>query len=44
MVYIQKQMGHHKPTVTLDIYAYLMENDRPEAAAKLENSVMVAEW
>jgi integrase len=44
VVYIQKQMGHHKPTVTLDIYAHLMENDRPEAAAKLENSIMVAEW
>lgn len=44
VAYIQKQMGHDKPTVTLDIYAHLMENDRPEAAAKLEKSIMVAEW
>ena len=26
VVYIQKQLGHSKPTVTLDIYAHLMEN------------------
>jgi integrase len=40
VVYIQKQLGHSRPTVTLDIYAHLMEKHRPEAAAKLENSVI----
>ena len=44
VVYIQKQLGHSKPTVTLDIYAHLMEKHRPEAAAKLENGISVAEW
>ncbi len=44
VVYIQKQLGHSKPTVTLDIYGHLMEKHRPEAAAKLENGISVAEW
>jgi integrase len=44
VVYIQKQLGHSKPTVTLDIYGHLMEKHRPEAAAQLENGIPVAEW
>jgi integrase len=44
VVCIQKQLGHSKPTVTLDIYAHLMEKHRPEAAAKLENGISVAKW
>ena len=44
VVYIQKQLGHSKPTVTLDIYSHLMEKHRPESAAKLENGILVAKW
>jgi integrase len=44
VVYIQKQLGHSKPTETLNIYSHLMEKHRPEAAAKLENGIVVAEW
>ena len=44
VVYIQKQLGHSKPTVTLDIYAHLMEKHRPEVAAKLESGISVAKW
>jgi integrase len=42
--YIQKQLGHSKPTVTLDIYAHLMDENNPDAADRLEKSVLVAEW
>ncbi len=44
VVYIQKQLGHSKPTVTLDIYAHLTEKHRPDVAERLEKSVPVAEW
>ena len=44
VVYIQKQLGHSQPTETLNIYSHLIEIHRPEAAAKLEDAVPVAEW
>ena len=37
--YIQKQMGHSKPSVTLDIYAHLMDEENPEAAKKLDDTI-----
>jgi integrase len=37
--YVQKQMGHASPTVTLNIYAHLMERVNQEAAKRLENAV-----
>lgn len=42
--YIQKQLGHSKPTVTLDIYAHLMDENNPETADLLEQQISVAEW
>jgi len=33
--YIQKQMGHSNPSVTMDIYAHLMDEENPEAAKKI---------
>ena len=37
--YIQKQLGHSKPTVTLDIYAHLFDEDNPEAANRLDEKI-----
>ena len=37
--YIQTQMGHSKPTVTLDIYSHLIEYDGQEAAKWLEDTI-----
>jgi integrase len=37
--YIQKQMGHSSPTVTLNIYAHLMKKVNQEAACRLEKTV-----
>lgn len=37
--YIQKQLGHSSPTVTLNIYAHLMEKVNQEAACRLEDNV-----
>ena len=37
--YIQKQMGHSKPSVTMDIYAHLMDEENPEAAKKLDDTI-----
>lgn len=37
--YIQTQLGHANPTVTLNIYANLMKSRNPEAASRLENAV-----
>ena len=37
--YIQKQMGHSKATVTLDIYAHLITKDNPEFARRLESTI-----
>jgi integrase len=37
--YIQTQMGHSSPTVTLNVYAHLMKPTNQEAAARLEKAV-----
>ena len=37
--YIQSQLGHSSPTVTLDVYAHLMRPYNQESAEKLENTV-----
>ena len=40
--YIQSQMGHANPTVTLNTYSHLMERVNQEAACKLENTILMA--
>ena len=40
--YIQKQMGHADPTITLKTYAHLMRDSNPESACKLENTLFSA--
>jgi len=37
--YIQSQLGHSSPTVTLNVYAHLMKPANQEAARRLENAV-----
>jgi integrase len=37
--YIQSQLGHSTPTVTMNVYAHLMKQTNQEAATKLENSI-----
>jgi len=37
--YIQSQLGHSNPTVTLDVYAHLMKPYNQESARKPENTV-----
>jgi len=37
--YIQSQMGHSTPTVTLDVYSHLMKSENPEAAMRLEKTI-----
>jgi integrase len=37
--YIQNQLGHSSPTVTLNVYAHLMKPINQEAAIRLENTV-----
>ncbi len=37
--YIQTQMGHSNPTVTLNVYAHLMKPTNQEAACRLENMI-----
>lgn len=37
--YIQKQLGHSSPTVTLNVYAHLMKPVNQEAACRLEDTV-----
>jgi integrase len=37
--YIQSQLGHSNPTVTLNVYAHLMKPVNQEAACRLENAV-----
>jgi integrase len=40
--YIQNQLGHASPTITLNVYAHLMKDRNPEAAQRLENAVFGA--
>jgi integrase len=37
--YIQKQLGHSKPTVTLDIYTHLFNDNDPKAAKRLDEKI-----
>ena len=37
--YIQNQLGHSSPTVTLNVYAHLMKPINQEAAIRLENAI-----
>ena len=37
--YIQSQLGHSSPTVTLNIYSHLMKSINREAAHRLENAI-----
>lgn len=38
--YIQSQLGHSSPSVTLNVYAHLMKPANQEAASKLENKIL----
>jgi len=38
--YIQVQLGHSDPTVTLNVYAHLMESSNPSAARRLEDTIL----
>ncbi|MDD2316358.1 MAG: site-specific integrase, partial [Desulfobacterales bacterium] len=38
--YVQSQLGHSSPSVTLNVYAHLMKSENPEAAHRLENMVL----
>ena len=40
--YIQTQLGHSSPTVTLNIYSHLMKEENQEAACRLENTIFEA--
>ncbi len=40
--YIQTQLGHSSPTVTLNVYAHLMESTNQAAAKRLENAIFSA--
>ena len=37
--YIQSQLGHSSPTVTMNVYAHLMKPTNPRSAQRLENTV-----
>jgi len=41
--YIQTQLGHSSPTVTLNVYAHLMKPTNQEAACRLENAIFEAD-
>jgi integrase len=41
--YIQSQLGHSSPTVTLNVYAHLMNSVNQEAACRLENTIFEAD-
>jgi len=38
--YIQTQLGHSSPTVTLNVYAHLMKPVNQESAIRLENTIL----
>ena len=37
--YIQNQLGHSSPMVTLNVYAHLMKETNQEAVLRLENTI-----
>ena len=40
--YIQTQLGHSSPTVTLNVYSHLMKKENQEAVCRLENTIFQA--
>jgi integrase len=40
--YIQSQLGHANPSVTLNTYSHLLEAVNQEAACRLENTILEA--
>jgi integrase len=38
--YIQTQLGHSSPSITMDVYAHLMKSSNQQAASRLENTVL----
>jgi integrase len=36
VVYVSKQLGHSRPSITFDVYAHLLKQHRPEAAKKTD--------
>lgn len=40
--YIQTQLGHSSPTVTLNVYSHVMKDTNQEAACRLENAILKA--
>jgi integrase len=40
--YIQNQLGHSSPTITLNVYAHLMKDSNQEASCRLENAIFQA--
>ena len=38
--YIQTQLGHSSPSITLDVYAHLMKAVNQEAACRLEKTIL----
>ena len=38
--YIQSQLGHSSPTVTLNVYAHLMKPTKQKAVCRLEDTVL----
>jgi integrase len=37
--YIQSQLGHSSPTVTLNVYSHLTKKENQEAACRLEDTI-----
>ncbi len=37
ILYVAKQMGHARPSITADVYSHLLEKRRPQAAAKMDD-------
>ncbi|WP_331457725.1 tyrosine-type recombinase/integrase [Desulfosarcina widdelii] len=37
--YIQNQLGHSSPTVTLNVYSHLLKDRNPDAATALEEQI-----
>ena len=40
--YVQVQMGHSSPTVTLNVYAHLLKETNQDAVCRLENTIFQA--
>jgi integrase len=38
--YIQNQLGHASPSITLNVYAHLLKPTNPDAACRLENAIL----